>query len=159
MSGNELSRVRTEFRLRPPEPINQSLLESRKPTLLCNQVKSLQSCPDCPQTTRSGQADRPISEHAESITCGPGRSGVSGQPRVQWIYDTSISFLERNNFRFARDTPAMVRKGNWVSHFPQRDPSEVRHFHLSSCRCVNQASARKLVYASELADLPKQSND
>jgi len=24
---------------------------------------------------------------------------------------------------------------------------------------VNQASARKLVYASELADLPKQSND
>jgi hypothetical protein len=29
MSGTELSRVRTEFRLRPPEPINQSLLESR----------------------------------------------------------------------------------------------------------------------------------
>jgi hypothetical protein len=40
MSGNELSRVRTEFRLRPPEPIKQSLLESRKPTLLCNQVQS-----------------------------------------------------------------------------------------------------------------------
>jgi hypothetical protein len=40
MSGNELSRVRTEFRLRPPEPINQCLLESRGPTLLCNQVKS-----------------------------------------------------------------------------------------------------------------------
>jgi len=40
MSGNELSRVRTEFRLRPPEPINQSLLESREPTLLCNQVQS-----------------------------------------------------------------------------------------------------------------------
>jgi hypothetical protein len=38
MSGNELSRVRTEFRLRPPKPINQCLLESRKPTLLCNQV-------------------------------------------------------------------------------------------------------------------------
>jgi hypothetical protein len=38
MSGTELSRVRTEFRLRPPEPINQSLLESRGPTLLCNQV-------------------------------------------------------------------------------------------------------------------------
>jgi len=38
MSGNELSRVRTEFWLRPPEPINQSLLESREPTLLCNQV-------------------------------------------------------------------------------------------------------------------------
>jgi hypothetical protein len=33
------SRVRTEFRLRPPEPINQSLLESGGPTLLCNQVK------------------------------------------------------------------------------------------------------------------------
>jgi hypothetical protein len=32
--------------------------------------------------------------------------------------------------RLARDTPAMVRKGNWVSHFPQRDSSEVRHFHL-----------------------------
>ena len=29
MSGNELSRVRTEFRLRLPEPINKSLLESR----------------------------------------------------------------------------------------------------------------------------------
>jgi hypothetical protein len=29
MSGNELSRVRTEFRLRFPEPINKSLLESR----------------------------------------------------------------------------------------------------------------------------------
>jgi hypothetical protein len=39
MSGNELSRVRTEFRLYPPEPINQSLLESRRPTLLCNQVE------------------------------------------------------------------------------------------------------------------------
>jgi hypothetical protein len=38
MSGTELSRVRTEFRLRPPEPIKQSLLESRGPTLLCNQV-------------------------------------------------------------------------------------------------------------------------
>jgi hypothetical protein len=38
MSGNGLSRVRTEFRLRPPEPINQCLLESRGPTLLCNQV-------------------------------------------------------------------------------------------------------------------------
>jgi hypothetical protein len=42
MSGNELSRVRTEFRFRPPEPINQSLLESREPTLLCNQVESWQ---------------------------------------------------------------------------------------------------------------------
>jgi len=39
MSGNELSRVRTEFRLRPPEPIKQSPLESREPTLLCNQVE------------------------------------------------------------------------------------------------------------------------
>jgi hypothetical protein len=29
MSGTELSRVRTEFRLRPPEPINKSPLESR----------------------------------------------------------------------------------------------------------------------------------
>ena len=29
MSGTELSRVRTEFRLRLPEPINQSLLVSR----------------------------------------------------------------------------------------------------------------------------------
>jgi hypothetical protein len=29
MSGIELSRVRTEFRLHPPEPINQSPLESR----------------------------------------------------------------------------------------------------------------------------------
>jgi hypothetical protein len=41
MSGTELSRVRTEFRLRPPEPINYSLLESRglTPTLLCNHLQ------------------------------------------------------------------------------------------------------------------------
>ena len=38
MSGTELSRVRTEFQLRPPEPIKQSLLESSGPTFLCNQV-------------------------------------------------------------------------------------------------------------------------
>jgi hypothetical protein len=38
MSGNELSRVRTEFRLRPPEPINQCLLETSGPTSLCEQV-------------------------------------------------------------------------------------------------------------------------
>ena len=38
ISGTELSRVRTEFRLRLPEPINKSPLESRGPTLLCNQV-------------------------------------------------------------------------------------------------------------------------
>jgi hypothetical protein len=38
MSGTELSRVRTEFRLRLPEPINKSSLESRGPTLSCNQV-------------------------------------------------------------------------------------------------------------------------
>jgi hypothetical protein len=30
MSGTELSRVRTEFRLRLPEPINKSPLESRR---------------------------------------------------------------------------------------------------------------------------------
>jgi hypothetical protein len=41
MSGTELSRVRTEFRLRLPEPINKSSLESRGPTLLCNQVNSI----------------------------------------------------------------------------------------------------------------------
>ena len=38
MSGTELSRVRTEFRLRLPEPINKTPLESRGPRLLCNQV-------------------------------------------------------------------------------------------------------------------------
>jgi len=43
MSGTELSRVRTEFRLRPPEPINKSSLESRGPTLLCNQCHPLSS--------------------------------------------------------------------------------------------------------------------
>jgi len=37
-SGTEPSRVRTEFRLRLPEPSNKSPLESRGPTLLCNQV-------------------------------------------------------------------------------------------------------------------------
>jgi hypothetical protein len=40
MSGIELSRVRTELRLLPHEPINQSLLVSREPTLLCNQADS-----------------------------------------------------------------------------------------------------------------------
>jgi hypothetical protein len=39
MSGTELSRVRTEFRLRLPEPINKNPLESKGPTLLCNHVK------------------------------------------------------------------------------------------------------------------------
>jgi hypothetical protein len=38
MSGTELSRVRTEFRLRLPELTNESPLESRGPTLLCNHV-------------------------------------------------------------------------------------------------------------------------
>jgi hypothetical protein len=38
MSGTELSRVRTEFRRRLAEPINKCPLESRGPTLLCNQV-------------------------------------------------------------------------------------------------------------------------
>jgi hypothetical protein len=38
MSGTELSRVRTEFRLRPPEPINQSHSSRAGPTLLCNHV-------------------------------------------------------------------------------------------------------------------------
>jgi hypothetical protein len=46
MSGTELSRVRTEFRLRPPEPINKSSLESRGPTLLCNQLRyQISTCP------------------------------------------------------------------------------------------------------------------
>src|SRR5271155_3667309 len=45
MSGTELSRVRTEFRLRLPEPINKSPLESRGPTLLCNQIKRYFKCP------------------------------------------------------------------------------------------------------------------
>jgi hypothetical protein len=40
MSGTELSRVRTEFRLRLPETINKSPLESRGPTLLCNHLVS-----------------------------------------------------------------------------------------------------------------------
>jgi hypothetical protein len=42
MPDSELSRVRTEFRLRLLEPINKSPLESRGPTLLCNQVESSQ---------------------------------------------------------------------------------------------------------------------
>ena len=45
MSGTELSRVRTEFRLRLPEPINKSPLESRGPTLLCNQIKCYSNFP------------------------------------------------------------------------------------------------------------------
>jgi hypothetical protein len=48
MSSTELSRVRTEFRLRLPEPINKSPLESRGPTLLCNHVVfRLQTSPYC----------------------------------------------------------------------------------------------------------------
>jgi hypothetical protein len=39
MSGTELSHVRTEFRLRLPEPINKSLLESRGPTLVMQSSK------------------------------------------------------------------------------------------------------------------------
>ena len=38
MSGTELSRVRTEYRLRPPEPTSQSRPSRGEPTLLCNQV-------------------------------------------------------------------------------------------------------------------------
>jgi hypothetical protein len=38
MSGTELSRVRTELWLLAHEPINQSLLVSRGPALLCNHV-------------------------------------------------------------------------------------------------------------------------
>jgi hypothetical protein len=37
MSGNELSRVRTEVRLRPPS-LSTNAYSSREPTLLCNQV-------------------------------------------------------------------------------------------------------------------------
>jgi hypothetical protein len=40
MSGTELSRVRTEFRLCPPGPINQSNSSRGGPTLLCNQIQS-----------------------------------------------------------------------------------------------------------------------
>jgi hypothetical protein len=61
MSGTELSRVRTEFRLRRPEPINKSPPASRRPTLLCNQPEkwisafaagspSIQTRNDQPQT-------------------------------------------------------------------------------------------------------------
>jgi hypothetical protein len=39
MSGTELSRVRTEFRLRLPERINKGPLESRGPTLLSNHLE------------------------------------------------------------------------------------------------------------------------
>jgi ketosteroid isomerase-like protein len=44
MSATKLSRVQTEFRLRLPEPIHKSPLESRGPTLLCNHVKSVATC-------------------------------------------------------------------------------------------------------------------
>jgi hypothetical protein len=47
MSGTELSRVRTDFRLHLPEPINKNPLESRGPTLLCNQV------PYCPLSSQT----------------------------------------------------------------------------------------------------------
>ena len=38
MSGTELSRVRTEIRLRPLEPISESRPSRGGPTLLCNHV-------------------------------------------------------------------------------------------------------------------------
>jgi hypothetical protein len=43
MSGSELSRVRTELRLLPREPIKQVCSRRGGPALLCNQVESLRS--------------------------------------------------------------------------------------------------------------------
>ena len=40
MSGTELSRVRTEFRLRLPEPINKSPLESRGADIVMQSLES-----------------------------------------------------------------------------------------------------------------------
>ena len=52
MSGTELSRVRTEFRLRPPEPINESDSSRAGPTLLCNQVGPSTYVPQNPSLPR-----------------------------------------------------------------------------------------------------------
>jgi hypothetical protein len=60
MSGTELSRVRTEFRLRLPEPINKSPLESREPALLCNQVECYSKC-------RSESSDSEIAQISQQF--------------------------------------------------------------------------------------------
>jgi hypothetical protein len=59
--------------------------------------------------------------------------------RIHAVKYTTLGLLP-GIIRLARDTPAMVRKGNWVSHFPQRDSSEVRHFHLMFGYCVSQGA-------------------
>jgi hypothetical protein len=62
-SGTELSRVRSEFRLRLPEPIHKSPLESRGPTLLCNHVDFK------PPVTRRAEFCEPPEWLATSLPC------------------------------------------------------------------------------------------
>ena len=73
MSGTELSRVRTEFRLRLPEPINKRPLESRGPTLLCNHV-------ELGQEYLSGYAT--IGEHLGHLLLNPPLPSVGGWPTL-----------------------------------------------------------------------------
>ena len=74
ISGTELSRVRTEFRLRLPEPINKSPLESRGADIV------MQSCPVlvlqmsgkgvCQDSERSVHQERPKNAHQQSCSTG-----------------------------------------------------------------------------------------
>jgi hypothetical protein len=54
MSGTELSRVRTEFRLRLPEPINKSPLESRGADIVMQSSADQKS--QCPVTQLIGSS-------------------------------------------------------------------------------------------------------
>jgi hypothetical protein len=76
MSGTELSRVRTEFRLRPLERINQSLLESRGPTLLCNQVDS------------QAEAILPVLSILQGLMQGTGLLLTFAAPAKDWFKKT-----------------------------------------------------------------------
>jgi hypothetical protein len=69
ISGTELSRVRTEFRLRPPEPTNQSYSSRGEPTLLCNQVD--------PSTNLSGNSTNQELARVSRLGQPHGRRGLS----------------------------------------------------------------------------------
>jgi len=81
MSGSEPSRVRTEFRLRLPEPINKSLLKSRGPTLLCNQVTPCAETMRFQPDTINPWADRYSGIYSGQFTrvSLPGECAHSGQ--------------------------------------------------------------------------------
>jgi hypothetical protein len=102
MSGTELSHVRTEFRLRPPEPINRSLLESRGPTSLCNQVTLLMSGYPCQSRVSPhfhGKMPPGVPSAGDDNAChqwmsGSGQDSNKGLSATRWELGLSIGILE-----------------------------------------------------------------